>query len=544
MRKILVVLLLLAQSFSYSAKAEAFSFPTIAIIDTGINSSLEIFKDRILHEVCLINFDPVYNSCPNESNIMEGPGAASLPLEVISKNGFDHGTQISSVAVKRNLTVKIVFIRIIGYNKDGSRQVSGEASINNALDWVYKNKEKYNIQAVSMSQGHHNLGVAGTDYCPKTPITESKINELESLGVPTFFSVGNGRDYQRIDWPSCIPSSIAIGATMPEKSIAIYSNFDPNLVDFFALGTHRAFNPDGTIKNIAGTSASAVVAATIWATVKNNRPNLNYSQIYTIFSKTSITTSNSKVTGGKLIDFERAFDADEFGNTTSPAPTEPAPITTKKPATVDPTISSDRASTVANSALPNCSGTQKAQLTQITASNFKLSSSMASQNDQYQITKSRYTNAMLSGDQISTQRLKLDLESIQIRINNLNRQFQQNDAKTKSITSKCNPEGGLKSGANTKKLNCTSGVIFQLEDIREDYYSYMDHVLEIQAYIKKAKFDYQNALSWGQMNEAAQMQINIRDANIEGQKSSIQADLLQKQFNELNSSCKNSGVNL
>jgi hypothetical protein len=127
---------------------------------------------------------------------------------------------------------------------------------------------------------------------------------------------------------------------------------------------------------------------------------------------------------------------------------------------------------------------------------------------------------------------------------NLNRQFQQNDAKTKSITSKCNPEGGLKSGANTKKQNCTSSVIYQLEDIREDYYSYKDHVLEIQAYIKKAKFDYQEALSWGQMNVAAQVQINIRDANIEGQKSEIQASLLQKQFNELNSSCKNSGVNL
>jgi subtilisin family serine protease len=307
MRKILAAILLLVTSFSYSAKAETFSFPTVAIIDTGINSSLEFFKDRIVHEVCLINFDPVYNSCPNGSNVMEGPGSANLPLNIITKNGFDHGTQMSSVAVKTNLTVKIVFIRIIGYNQDGSRQISGESSLNNALDWVYKNKEKFNIQAVSMSQGHHNLGVSGTDYCPKTPITENKINELISIGVPTFFSAGNGRDYQRIDWPSCIPSSIAIGATTPEKSIAIYSNFDPSLVDFFALGTHRAFNPDGKIKNIAGTSASAVVAATQWATVKNNRPSLSYLEVYDIFSRTSILTSNSKVTGGKLINFEGAF---------------------------------------------------------------------------------------------------------------------------------------------------------------------------------------------------------------------------------------------
>jgi hypothetical protein len=308
-KKLLVVLLLITSSFTYSAKAETFSSPTIAIIDTAINPSLELFKGRIVHEVCLINLDPTYNSCPNGSNIMEGPGAATVPLNIITKNGFDHGTQMSSVAVKTNLTVKIVFIRIIGYNQDGSRQISGESSINNALDWVYKNKEKFNIQAVSMSQGHHNLGVAGTDYCPKTPITENKIKDLINLGVPTFFSVGNGRDYQRIDWPSCIPSSIAIGATMPEKSVAIYSNFDSKLVDFFALGTHKAMNPDGTLKNIAGTSASAVVAATQWATVKNNRPSLSYLELYDIFSKTSTLSSNSKVTGAKLINFEGAFYA-------------------------------------------------------------------------------------------------------------------------------------------------------------------------------------------------------------------------------------------
>lgn len=307
MRKILLAVILLIPTFSHSAKAETFSFPTIAIIDTAINPSLELFKDRIVHEVCLINLHPTYNSCPNGSNVMEGPGAATLPLNIITKNGFDHGTQMSSVAVKTNLTVKIVFIRIIGNNQDGSRQISGESSINNALDWVYKNKQKFNIQAVSMSQGHHNLGAVGTDYCPKTPVTESKINDLISLGVPTFFSAGNNRDYQRIDWPSCMPSSISVGATTPEKTIAIYSNFDSKIVDFFAPGTYRITNADNTLKNIAGTSASAVYAATAWATVKNNRPALSYLEVYDIFSKTSSVTSNSKVTGGKLIDFEKAF---------------------------------------------------------------------------------------------------------------------------------------------------------------------------------------------------------------------------------------------
>ncbi len=88
---------------------------------------------------------------------MEGTNSAIMPIDQMSKNGFDHGTQMASLAVAANPNVKIVFVRIIGSNPNGTRQVSGEATVINALDWVLRNKDKFNIQAVSMSQGHHNL---------------------------------------------------------------------------------------------------------------------------------------------------------------------------------------------------------------------------------------------------------------------------------------------------------------------------------------------------------------------------------------------------
>ena len=39
-----------------------------------------------------------------------------------------------------------------------------------------------------MSQGHRNLGPAGTDYCPSTPNTKNTIATLASSGVATFFA--------------------------------------------------------------------------------------------------------------------------------------------------------------------------------------------------------------------------------------------------------------------------------------------------------------------------------------------------------------------
>lgn len=307
-KKIMTALVALALIIPASAQAASLqnktvAQPTLAILDTALDTSLPIFKDRILFEACVTQF----SSCPNGMAEMEGTNSATMPASFISANGFDHGTQMASLAVATNPNIKIVFVRIIGSNPNGTRQVAGEQTVINALDWVYRNKDRFNIQAVSMSQGHHNLGMAGTDYCPKTPITEGKIKALADSGIPVFFPAGNNRDYVRVDWPGCIKSSISIGAVMPTKEVAIYSNFDSNLIDFFALGTTQAILPGGKTINVAGTSAATVIAATQWATIKSAKPTLTYSQMYDLISSTSIPTKNSKVSGGKLINLNGAI---------------------------------------------------------------------------------------------------------------------------------------------------------------------------------------------------------------------------------------------
>jgi hypothetical protein len=278
--------------------------PTIAILDTALDTSLPIFKDKILFEACVTQ----WSSCPNGLSEMEGTNSSTLKPEWISKNGFDHGTQIASIAVATNPNVKIVFVRIIGTSSTGLRQSTSEATVYNALDWVIRNKDKFNIQAVSMSQGHSAGRNPDPNYCPSTPITEGKINQLMTAGIPVFFPTGNARNYSKIDWPACIPSSVAIGATMPAETIAIYSNHDPLLTDFFALGQVKAINPGGRVVNVGGTSAATVIAATQWATIKASKPHLTYSQIYDLISKTSKPTYNSKITGGKLINLGAALN--------------------------------------------------------------------------------------------------------------------------------------------------------------------------------------------------------------------------------------------
>jgi hypothetical protein len=288
-------------------KSTAVSSPTVAILDTAIDMSQTKFQNSVVQEVCLIEifFDSTAR-CPNGLTSMEGPGAATLPKDKLGLGGFDHGTLMADQALQTNPNVKIVFIRIIGQRESGAREYTNEATVYNALQWVINNQFKFNIQSVAMAQGSHALGAAGTDYCPKTPTTVEKVKALNALNVGVFFPAGNNSDYLRVDWPSCIPETISMGATMPTESIAPYSNYD-KLVDFYARGTTVLYGLDGKKTNFAGSSASVLVGATSWATIKSVKPELNYTEIYNLISKTSKVTLSSRIPSGKLIDLAKAI---------------------------------------------------------------------------------------------------------------------------------------------------------------------------------------------------------------------------------------------
>jgi len=279
------------------------SKPTVVVIDTGLDTSIPMFSGRIAQEVCILD----WNTCPNGKNFMEGPGASVIPSKFINKNGFDHGTQMTSILLGNNSDINVVFIRIVGNTATGSRQIITELPIVNALNWAFNNKDKYNVQAVTMSQGNHNL-FPGKDYCPKTVSTQNQIKRLISVGIPTFLPAGNGRDYKRIDWPACIDDSVSIGAATDYDEIPIWANVDVLKTDFYALGQWDATIPGNEIKSAVGSSVSVQIAAAKWLEIKKNKPSLSYSDIYDLMSKTSTVIANPTGLTGKLMNVTAALN--------------------------------------------------------------------------------------------------------------------------------------------------------------------------------------------------------------------------------------------
>ena len=169
------------------AKAEPAKPATVAILDTAVNAKLPEFKDKIIQEVCILE----WNSCANGQNYMEGPGAASMPIKQMIVNGFDHGTKMTSTQVITNPNIKIVFIRIVGATPTGIRQSVNEATFSKAFNGVITNKDKYNIQAVAMSQAIGNFA-PGSNYCPVLQSVTTAINTLDTVVSSSASSVIEG----------------------------------------------------------------------------------------------------------------------------------------------------------------------------------------------------------------------------------------------------------------------------------------------------------------------------------------------------------------
>jgi hypothetical protein len=317
---LLITMALIVPTYTV-AKADSATIPAVAILDTAIDTSLPAFQGKIIQEVCVLQ----KALCPNGTAFMEGPGAASMPSNLITLNGFDHGTLMTSTFIMQNPNVNVVFIKIIPNTETGARvATAADPTVAAALQWVISNASKYNIQAVTMSQGHHVLGAAGTDYCPKYQnATYNAVSKLYSMEIPTFFPAGNGRDYQRLDWPGCLFEAVTVGHTDSIGDISVASNYNDSL-DFFARGQWSVAGPGNIVKNTLGSSGATQIAAAVYLQIKS-KFGYTHAQVLKLMSSTAVKTTGRQGTFNKLISLDKAMASTAFEPTSVSTPTVSKP---------------------------------------------------------------------------------------------------------------------------------------------------------------------------------------------------------------------------
>ena len=170
---------------------------------------------------------------------------------------------------KVNPGIGLISIRIVATTPAGNPGLYTNGAVKSALDWVVANRVKYNIVAVSVSQGKIFAG------CGVPAGTSSVVEALKANGVPVIAAAGNNSDAQNMMSIACLPSVISVGATdNPDPgisgiafcrscvpTIARYSNGNPT---FYLNGRWYVTQGDGSTKFTVGTSNATAALAGWW----------------------------------------------------------------------------------------------------------------------------------------------------------------------------------------------------------------------------------------------------------------------------------------
>lgn len=264
---------------------------TMVLIDNAVDTSIPSINNSIVYQVCF----SWNGSCPNGKTSMEGTGAATVSTTLFKDSNWNHGTEVVSAAIQTDPNIKIIFIRCGSYLLSNNFYTGcNTADVKNALDWVYLNKNKFNIGAVVSPLGTTvPIGGLTPTPCDMNGIYIPSINKLTTAGLAVIFPTGNQYNYTSIISPACVPGVLAISAIDDKGRLALYANYSSR-VDFASEGNLIVAVPGGGYKSDFGTSLSVATFGAKWLQILNQK-NLSYTDEYNLIKQTGTSYTNIMV---------------------------------------------------------------------------------------------------------------------------------------------------------------------------------------------------------------------------------------------------------
>ncbi|NIM92112.1 MAG: S8 family serine peptidase, partial [Anaerolineales bacterium] len=285
---------------------------TIAILDTGVDSSHSFLSGKVVSEACYSTTDPGDGSttlCPGGGEEETGTGTGINCNTSIY--GCDHGTHVAGIAAGRGSSfsgvaknANIIAIQVFSEFTDPDCTNSGYPSSPCALSYpadqilglerVYSLNSSFNIAAINVSIGSGQyLSLCDGVY----PAYKAAIDNLRGVNIPTIIATGNDGYTNATAFPACISSAFSVGASTDSDNIWTGSNIS-DFVSYIAPGhSINSSVPGGGFDNWNGTSMAAPHVSGTWAVLKSKNPDASILQVSSTLRRTGKSIDDTRPGG-------------------------------------------------------------------------------------------------------------------------------------------------------------------------------------------------------------------------------------------------------
>ncbi len=253
---------------------------TIAVIDTGVSPHIDLMiPNKIIKFVDMVN---------DKLTLYDDNGHGTFVTGVLCSNGTYSGGKYQGVDINTSVVV------IKALDKNGE---TGALNILNSMQWIYDNKNNYNIKVVCMSFGSVPIG-------ENDPLIKGA-EVLWDNGIVVVCAAGNsGPSEATIKSPGASTKIITVGAldldTMRVANFSsrgpIYDNFKPDLIapGVNVRGLNYKLTKGKPYTTMSGTSVATPMVAGLCSMILRDNPNLSPNDV-----KAKLISMCTPITGNR-----------------------------------------------------------------------------------------------------------------------------------------------------------------------------------------------------------------------------------------------------